>query len=140
LKETALACDAFVKALTRALEKKVSLLNRKLAQLANDKREEARWVTDRIADDRLFVIEGLCCVDSLSRSKGDIQNTAQAALRIMHDYAVHPWSVHDELSALLDALNSKPTAATVAAEASLETARRAKQAVQRAWKTGFRAE
>jgi hypothetical protein len=139
-KETALACDAFVKALTRALERKVSLLNRKLARLANDKREEARWVTDRIADDRLFVIEGLCCIDSISRSKGDIQNTAQAALRIMHDYAVHPWSVHDELSALLNVLNSKPTAAAVAAEASLETARRGKQALQRAWRTRFRAE
>jgi hypothetical protein len=129
-----------VKALTRALEKKVSLLDGKLVQLANDRREEARWVTDRIADDRLFVIEGLCCVDSIGRSKGDMQTTAQAALRIMHDYAVHPWSVHDELSALLNALNSKPTAVTVTAEASLETARRAKQALQLAWRARFRAE
>ena len=136
--ETALVCDAFVKALTTALEKKASLLDGKLAQLAWDQRNEAWWVISRIADDRLFVVEGLCCVDTLGRDKSDIQNTAQAALRIMHDHAVHPWSVHDELSALLDALNSKPTAAAVAAEASIETARRAKEALQGAWRARFR--
>jgi hypothetical protein len=139
-KETSLACDAFIKALTRALKKKMSLLDSKLAKLENDHRAEAQWVAHRIADDRLFVIEGLCRVDAIGRIKGDIQQMAQSALRIMHDHAVHPWSVHKELSALLNALNSKPTAAAVAAEASIETARRAKEMIQGAWKMRFRKE
>lgn len=107
------------------------------SQVAGCRRAEAQWIADRIADDCLFVIEGLCRVDVIDGNQGGIQQTVQSALRIMHDHAVHPWSVHQELSALLNALNSKPTAAAVAAEASIEATWRAKEMVQGAWRMRF---
>lgn len=78
-----------------------------------------------IADDRLFVLEGIGRVAALRREAGDIQQKAQTALRIMHDHAVHPWTVREELSALPAVINTKPTVASTAAEISKDAVRRA---------------
>lgn len=72
------------------------------------------------------MLEGLGRVAALRRKAGDIKHKAQAALRIMHDHAVHPWSVREKLSALLSIINAKPTVASTAAEISKDAVKRAK--------------
>lgn len=57
-KDATTACDAFLDALEVVLAKKADILTGKLRTLEADHRAETRWIADRIADDRLFVLQG----------------------------------------------------------------------------------
>lgn len=128
-KDATTACDAFLDALEVALAKKADILTAKLIPLEADHRAQTRWIADRIADDRLFVLEGAGRVSTLRRKPADIQSGTQAALRIMHDLAVHPWTIREQLSALLAVVNSKPTVASTAAELSKDAVQKANELI-----------
>jgi hypothetical protein len=128
-KRAGAACDAFLDALDGALSRKAAILTRKLELLAADLRPEARWIADRIADDRLFVVEGAVRVAALRREATDIQEKVQSALRIMHDHAVHPWTVREELAALIAVVDEKPTVVSTAAELSREAVEKANELI-----------
>jgi hypothetical protein len=126
-KDATTACDAFLDALEVALAKKADILTGKLRTPKTDHRAETLWIADRIADDRLFVLEGAGRVSALRRKPGDIQSRTRAALRIMHDHAVHPWTVREKLSALF--VNSKPTVASTAAELSKDAVQKVNELI-----------
>jgi hypothetical protein len=128
-KDATIACDAFLDSMEAALAKKAEILAGKLKMFEADHRDEMRWIADRIADDRLFVLEGAGRVTALRRKPGDVQNRMQAALRVMHDHAVHPWTVREKLAELLAVVNAKPTVASTAAELSKEAVEKANELI-----------
>lgn len=110
------SADLFEGALRATILRKREILQRKLASLASDGRAETRWLSQRLEDDALALAEALVALDELPQGRNPL-GRVRSLLGIMHDAAVHPWTVKSELDALIEAVNAKPSLADLARQA-----------------------
>ncbi len=104
---------AFISAAEEALLRKLRLLDAKLDALSASEQEEVRWVHQRMLDDRVFIAEGLVQIRELSSIR-DAEERTRAAIRAMHDWAVHPAAVHGELQRLVETAEARPGLSEIA--------------------------
>lgn len=101
----------FSQSLELALEKKIALLDEKIAVIHQGDSSEIKWIRERIKDDKLFLFESVGKLKQIDlHAPGQ---AAQALFELAYESGVHSWTVRQQQKKLLDLLQNQPDPATL---------------------------